>query len=95
MPLSAFGGFFFDQTYQSRYGEFGIAARLLEPGMLVGGVVDHQVDEDADAALFAAVGELDEIAERAVARIDAVVVRDVVAVVLAAARPRRASARWP
>ena len=51
--------------------------------MLVGGVIDDQVDDDADAALLAAVGELDEVAERAVARIDVVVVRDVVAVVAA------------
>ena len=49
--------------------------------MLVRGVVDDEVDEHADAALLGAVGELDEIAERAVARIDAVVVGDVVAVV--------------
>ena len=26
MPLSASFGFFFDQTYQSRYGELGIAS---------------------------------------------------------------------
>ena len=51
--------------------------------MLVGGVVDDEVDDDADAALLAAMGELDEVAERAVARIDAVVVGDVVAVVAA------------
>jgi hypothetical protein len=44
-------------------------------------VVHHQIDEDADAALLGAVGELDEIAERAVTRIDVIVVRDVVAVV--------------
>ena len=49
--------------------------------MLVGGVVDDEIDDDADAALLAAMGELDEIAERAVARIDAVIVGDVVAVV--------------
>ena len=49
--------------------------------MLVGGVVDDEIDDDAHAALLAAVGELDEVAERAVARIDAVIVGDVVAVV--------------
>ena len=81
MPWFARGGFFFDQTYQSRYLRVGVAARLLEPGMLVRGVVDDEVDEHADAALLGAVGELDEVAERAVARIDAVVVGDVVAVV--------------
>ena len=59
------------------------SARRLEPGVLVRGVVDDEVDDHADAALLAAMGELDEIAERAVARIDAVIVGDVVAVVLA------------
>ena len=49
--------------------------------MLVGGVVDDEVDEDAHAALIAGVGELDEVAEGAVAGIDVVVVGDVVAVV--------------
>ena len=51
--------------------------------MLIGGVVDDEIDDDADAALPAAMGELDEVAERAVARIDAVIVGDVVAVVRA------------
>ena len=74
MPRLARGGFFFDQTYQSRYFELRILARLLEPGMLVRGVVDDEIDEHADAALLGAVGELDEVAEGAVARIDAVVV---------------------
>ena len=55
--------------------------RRLEPGVLVGGVVNHEIDDDADAALLAAMGELDEVAQRAVARIDAVIVLDVVAVV--------------
>jgi hypothetical protein len=59
----------------------GILARRLEPGMLVRGVVDDEIDEHADAALLGAVGELDEVADGAVARIDAVVVGHVVAVV--------------
>ena len=62
MPLSASFGFFFDQTYQSRYGESGSFARRLEPGVLVRGVVDHQVDQDADAVLLRLVGEVDEVA---------------------------------
>ena len=49
--------------------------------MLVRGVIDDEVDDHADAALLGAVRELDEVAERAVARIDAVVIGDVVAVV--------------
>ena len=72
-----------DQTYQSRCGESFDLQRVLEPGVLVRGVVDDEVDDDADAALLAAMGEFDEVAERAVARIDAVIVRDVVTVVLA------------
>ena len=57
--------------------------------MLIGGVVDDEIDDDADAALPAAMGEFDEVAERAVARIDAVIVGDVVAVVLAGRRLKR------
>ena len=38
--------------------------------MLVGRMVDDKVDQHAQAALLAAMGEIDEIAERAVARID-------------------------
>ena len=83
MPLLALAGFLSAQTYQSRYGDFGSLRASLKPGVLIGGVIDHEVDDDADAALLAAVGEFDEVAQRAVARIDAVIVRDVVAVVLA------------
>ena len=49
--------------------------------MPVGGVIDDQIDDHADAALVRLVHELDEVAARAVARIDAVEVGDVVAVV--------------
>jgi hypothetical protein len=44
-------------------------------------VVDHEVDEHTYATLFRAVGEFDKIADRAVTRIDAVIVGHVVAVV--------------
>ena len=71
----------FDQTYQSRYLECGIAPRVLEPGVLVRGVIHHEIDEHADAALLGPVRELDEIAERAVAGIDVVIIGDVIAVV--------------
>ena len=49
--------------------------------MLVGGVVHHQIDQNTNAALFCAVGKLDEITERAVARIDIVIIGDVVTIV--------------
>jgi hypothetical protein len=39
--------------------------------------------DDADAALAAALREFDEVAERAIARIDAVIIGDVRAIVLA------------
>jgi hypothetical protein len=51
--------------------------------MRIGGMVDDEIDDDADAALPAAMGEFDEVAERAVSRVDAIIVRDVVAIVLA------------
>ena len=51
--------------------------------MLVGGVIDDEIDDHADAALLAAMSELYEVAQRTVARIDTVIVRDVVAIVLA------------
>jgi CheY-like chemotaxis protein len=44
--------------------------------MVDGGVVDDEVHLHPDAALLGAVGELDEVAERAVTRVDAVIVRD-------------------
>jgi hypothetical protein len=49
--------------------------------MLVGGVVHYQIDQNANAALFCAVRKLDEIAEGTVARIDIVIVADVVTIV--------------
>ena len=53
MPLFACAGFFFDQTYQSRYFESGSRRASWNQGCSFGGVVDHQVDEHADAALLA------------------------------------------
>ncbi len=57
--------------------------------MLVGGVIDDEVDDYADAALPATMGEFDEVAQGTVARIDAVVVRDIVSVVLGGRRLER------
>jgi hypothetical protein len=61
-------------------GVFALAG-LLEPGVLVGGVVHHQVDDYLDAAFVGLVHELHEVAAGAVAGVHAVVVGDVVAVV--------------
>ena len=57
------------------------APRPLEPGMLVGGVVDDQLGDDADAAPVRLGDEAAEVAHVAVGRIDRAVVGDVVAVV--------------
>ena len=93
--MLAFFGFFFDHTYQSRYFDLRIVARLLKPRVLVGSVIHHQVDQHAQAALLASLRELDEIAQRAVPRIDAVVVGDVVSIVACRAKAETASARSP
>jgi len=49
--------------------------------MLIRSVIHHQIDQNTNAALLGAVGKLDEIAERTVARIDIVIVGDVVTIV--------------
>jgi len=61
--------------------------------MGVRGVIDDKIDDDADTALPAAMGESDEIAERSVARVDAVIVGDVVTVVAARGKAETASAK--
>ena len=57
------------------------APRLLEPGVLVGGMVDDEFGDDAQAAAVGFRDESLEIPHRSVARIDRAVVGDVVAVV--------------
>ena len=52
-------------------------------------MVHYQVDQDTDPALFCPVSELDEIAQRAVPRIDIVIIGDVVTAVLARRRLKR------
>ena len=54
---------------------------MLEPRVLVRRVVDDEVDEHTYAALLRSMSEFDKIADRAVTRIDAVIVGHVVAVV--------------
>jgi hypothetical protein len=63
--------------------------RRFEPRMFVGRMIYDEIDDHADAALFAAVRKFDEIPQRAVARVDAVIVGDVVAVILAGRRLER------
>lgn len=57
-------------------------AGLAEPRMLVGGVVDDEVGDHPDAAVVGGADEVDEVARAPEARVHAVVVLDVVAVVL-------------
>ncbi len=60
----------------------GVCARaggLFEPLVLVGGVVQHHVQHDADVALLCLGLQLVEVGKRAVLRIDVLVVGDVVA----------------
>ena len=64
----------------------------LEPRVLVGGVVDHEVGDDADPAVGGGPDHLREVARGAEAAVDPVEVGDVVAVVALAARDRTASA---
>src|SRR5215472_7885437 len=59
----------------------GVLARLLEPRVLVRRVVDDEVDEHTYAALLRSMGKFDKIADRAVTRIDAVIIGHVVTVV--------------
>ncbi len=68
------------KMYQSRYCG-SPAQRFLEVRMVRRAVVQHEVDDDADAALVALGEEAPEIVLRAVLRVDAVVIGHVVAVV--------------
>ena len=74
-------GRFFDQTYHERRAESRRGACFLEPRVLVRGVVDHEVHQDAQPVLSRLMDQLDEVAARAIARMHAIVVGDVVAVV--------------
>src|ERR1700733_3822176 len=66
-----------------------IATGGLEPGMFVGGVIDHQVNQHAQSPLFAATSELDKVSKGPIARVDAVIVCDIIAVVLIRRRLKR------
>ena len=63
--------------HRARFG----AARALEPGMLVRGVVDDQLDDDAHAALMRFAHELPKIRETAIGLMDVAIVGDVIAVI--------------
>ncbi len=63
-------------------GVVGRAAGLHEPRVLVGGVVDHQVHDEPDAACVETGDQLVQLLQRAEGRVDVAVVADVVAVVV-------------
>ena len=70
-----------------------VGASRLEPRVLIGGVVDDEIDDDADASVVGLVDQLDKVAQRAQMRVDSVEVGDVVAVVPIRARDGWGSAR--
>ena len=74
------------QTYQSPYGPVAVGAARLEPWVLARGVVHHQVDDHAQAALVRLVDEVPEVVDRPVVRMDVEEVGDVVAAVAQRAR---------
>ena len=55
-----------------------VASGFLEPWVFVGGVIDDQINQDAHAPLLRTVREFDKVAQRPEARIDVVVVGDVI-----------------
>ena len=59
----------------------GVFPRRLKPGMLIGGVIQDEVGDDAHAAFVGGRGQGLEILDSANRRMDSVEVRDVVAVV--------------
>ena len=71
------------QTYDARApaNPGARAARFLEPRILIGGVIDHQLRDDAQPALVRRGEKRLEIVQRAVVRIDVVIIRDVVAII--------------
>ena len=72
------------QTYQLRALEFcSAAAGALEPVVLVGGVIDHELGDDAQPAPFGFLDEALEILHRPEIGIDVAIVGDVVAVIAA------------
>ena len=65
------------------------AAGFLKPLVLVGGVVDHQLGDDAQAALVGLAQKLLEVGQVAVNRIDAAIIRNVITLVAQRRRIKR------
>src|SRR5262249_14909325 len=77
-----------DVVVAPRRSGFG-AARFLKPRMLIAGVIDDLLRDDANAAMMRLAQECLEVRQRAVAGMDARVIRDVVAVVAQRRRVER------
>ncbi len=71
--------------HRARLGETG----ALEPRMLIRGMIDHQFRNDADAAFVGGGDEALYIRQGAVVRVDAAIVRDVVAIIQTRRRVKR------
>ena len=65
------------------------AARLLEPRMLIGGVVQHHFDDHPDAALVGSFQKCFEVVQRAVTGMNRSVIGDVVSIVPQGRREKR------
>src|SRR5260221_591440 len=57
------------------------AARALEPGMLIGGVIDHQFSYDSQVALMGLRQKAPKVTQCAVDRVDRAIIGDIVTVV--------------
>src|SRR5579872_3650458 len=60
---------------------FRIAASGLKPWVLVRCVIDDEIDNEPNSVCVAGIREFYEVSKRSVARVDAVIVADVVSVV--------------
>ena len=65
------------------------SARLLEPRILIGCVIDHEFGDDAQIPLMRRIKKCAKIIERAEVRIDVEIIRDVVPVVAERRRIKR------
>src|ERR1700743_3750523 len=59
----------------------GVMSSFLEPWVLIGSVVDNQIDQNSHSTLFAAMGEFHEVPEIAISRVNPIVVSDIIPIV--------------
>jgi hypothetical protein len=51
-----------------------IAPRLLKPFMFIRRVINDEIDYNSNATLTGGVGELNEVAKRAIGRVDSIII---------------------